>query len=151
MALARSWALAKVVAQIRIPMYPQILNPQRGDILVGWIRNERARNFALFTIQAPIAVSLEGFVFRLDERLLRAVEKWRLATGVAPNIVNMVSTTYNAFDGHRLGDPEPWSNGLVFPLGLRESFHPNCRGDISIATLVLQNLGHPVPVGEWLC
>jgi hypothetical protein len=128
-------------AQIRVPMYPQILNYElRRDILVGVFRDQWARNFALFRVQARVANELGWFTWRLDDRIAKTVANWRGARNLPANLVSTINTTYNAFDGHRLGDPEPWVNGLVAPI-LRESFHPTCQGNIAIATRVLANRG----------
>lgn len=144
----REWAPN---AMIRVPMYPQPLNEEVGDVPVGLLRDRWGRAFGILRVENLVARELNRFVFLLDQRLITAVERWREARGLPQDVVSMVSTTFNAFFGHRLGDPAaPWVNGVELPV--RESFHPNCLGNVSVATMVLQNLNVPVPPpGTWLC
>ncbi len=136
-------------ALIRIPAYPQILNPANGAIPVGVIRGDLGRAIGLFKIEAPVAVALGLFTFDLNASVKQAVVKWLDANrGVAANTVSVIAATEQAFNGHRLGDAKSWTNGLVLlPLGITKSFHPNPCGDRSTAALVLQSFGRMVPAG----
>ncbi len=133
-------------ARIRIPLYPQIVNPARnGNIPVVpggalYIENALPR-------VNSVATAMERFGDRLNQTIAATVQKWATEQRVNAKVI---PETVTAFTGHRLGDqPNPlWVNGVTVPTN--ESFHPNCLGQISIANSVVRNLGVFV-AGKWGC
>ena len=130
-------------ARIRIPLYPQIINPARnGRIELGalyYFDNTPPR-------ANSVAAALERFTDTLNQTIAATVRKWAIEERVNAKVV---TETVPAFNGHRLGDPTPrWVNGAS--LVRSESLHPNCLGQLAIARVVVRNLG--VVVSEkWGC
>ncbi|HEY2282166.1 MAG TPA: hypothetical protein VGH60_01295 [Solirubrobacteraceae bacterium] len=132
-------------ARIRVPLYPQILDATRnGDVNVGvgyFIDNMVPRAFFVGT-------AIERFEDLLNQTVRATVQKWANEKRVNAKVI---PGTVTSFNGHRLGDQpnQLWANGVV-PLPISETFHPNCLGQIAIATQVVASLG--VFVSEkWGC
>ena len=130
-------------ARIRIPLYPQILNTaHNGNIGVGpflSIENVVPR-------ADSVAAAIEVFTDKLNQTISSTVQKWARKEKVNARVI---AGTVRAFNGHRLGDPTPWANGVVL-LSRRETFHPTCLGQIALAQQVVQNLGVTVKE-KWGC
>jgi predicted nucleic acid-binding Zn ribbon protein len=135
-------------ARIMVPLYPRILNT---GVYPRIMLNANFEAFIENPIwwEASVAVALEKFQRTLNETIATSVKDWAETNGVDAEVV---PNTVDAFKGHRLGDGEPWVNGLVlggFP-PFRESLHPTCRGQLALARAMLGPLGFEEPEG-WTC
>jgi uncharacterized protein YacL (UPF0231 family) len=133
-------------ASIAVPFYPMALDtgvqpliPVGLGLAIGsrpWMIEPRPGE--------PIwsaAAWVEHYTRRLNEELQRAVERWNANR----NIARVVPGTETAFPagagGNRLGDAQPWMNGLIARTNYRENFHPNCWGYQAVARRVLAGIG----------
>jgi hypothetical protein len=133
-------------ARIRVPLYPEILN----TAIMPWIE---LRAFGA-VIENPIrravsvAVALQRFQRSLNETITTVVNNWAETEGADAAVI---PNTVKAFTGHRLGDDEPWVNGIVLRgLSFGESLHPTCQGQLAVARAMLG----PLELNEpevWTC
>jgi hypothetical protein len=70
------------------------------------------------------------------------------AAAAVPN-VQVLNSMVGALRGHRLGDPVPWVNGVIFP-ALMESLHPNFCGHRAMAAEAQKVIvgGNPPAIGK---
>jgi hypothetical protein len=145
------------MAKIRVVLYPRVLNTAVRPSINLWepiiphdtiVRIDNADR-GLSGTGLTAAEAIDQFVVGLDLMVERTVLIWGGAhRGADVALVHAMSI----FNGHKLGDANPWVNGLVFPFWPEESFHPNCPGHLSIARAVLLNLGiNPGAPPSWTC
>jgi hypothetical protein len=140
--------LAAPNARIRVALYPRLLRvDRRVDIPVGLA--EVINNSG--SAQPTSADSLEHLGRKINQEISRAITSWSTAH---PGVyARPIVTTVDAFaptaePEHLLGNEEPWVNMLA--LGhVYESFHPNCRGQVALATQVVRVLG--LQARSWIC
>jgi hypothetical protein len=133
-------------ARIRIPLYPQILNTKiKGDIRLD--TNENGYTIENNADQMlSVAVALEEFTRKLNETIANTV----LAAAAEGEMdAKVIPATVTALNGHRLGDNPSWVN-TVLPFAQAESLHPNCNGQLALATAILPSLGLDANP-DWKC
>ncbi|MGD1058584.1 MAG: SGNH/GDSL hydrolase family protein, partial [Solirubrobacteraceae bacterium] len=135
-------------ARIRVLLYPQPIDTQKnGDYNLG--ESTILRSKIKFTMQKAVAVELNAFVTKLNDKIEETVDDWAEEENVdAEPIVG----TAGALTRHQIGDTAPWINSLVFAsngVPNVESFHPKCEGQIAFAQRVLKNMKVIEPKGGW--
>jgi hypothetical protein len=116
-------------AQIRVFLYPKVFNPDLPQISVGAgivIDNTGTKN------GVTAAVGIDNFIGALNDTIKKAVDNANIKKAEAIAATESVLTEFGK-NKHRLGDKEPWLNGLWFHL--EESFHPGVCGHKAIAEI----------------
>jgi hypothetical protein len=143
------------LARIRIVLYPRILRlvprqnipvtPIPGGVgpPVAEIDNVATDPIPPVTMRGMTAArSIEAYIGRLN----LIIEETVAAVAAEGWPVDVIPQTATAFNGHRLGDPQPWSSGFLRLQDERdEGFHPNQCGHIALARQVLLALKEGTP------
>ena len=114
-------------AEIEVFLYPHVFNLKELEISVGAgfvINNKEKRN------GATAADSIERFITKLNETIRDTVRDSKVKKAKA---VADTEKALTEFGNHRLGDKDPWLNG-VRPF-LEESFHPGICGHKAVAAI----------------
>ena len=144
-------------ATIHVLFYPQVINLVPGsNIPVGVfgllrINNTKRRINKDNSLGPTAAQAVSRFADQLNQKIQTVAEN----SGVENLVV--VKATGLALAGHQLGSKKPWIhgfilptfiNGLFFPWGMEESFHPNRCGHLAIASIALPVIAPRVPKPE---
>ena len=122
-------------AEIGVLLYPRALNLNVGEIPVGTVGGVNlavVHNVPQVKGEKTAAQSLTDFLINLNKTIVATVKGSKVANKV--QVINTEAAFEGPFGVHRLGDPEPWLNGIIFP-NTEESFHPTVCGHKAMARL----------------